>query len=108
MTASSKIASSDRPAAFAAATSSSVTFQALRATLALLRKVTREHAELTPEDMRAVLDKGVTRAQLEDALHVAFCFNTITRLADTFAFHIPPQAGFETSAKMLLKRGYKL
>lgn len=78
----------------------------LRATLKFLRKVTREHAAATVDDVRALYALGISRAQVEDALNVGFCFNTITRLADTFRFDIPPEAGFQASAKMLLKRGY--
>ena len=54
------------------------------------------------------LARGVTRAQIEDALCVCFAFNVITRLADTFKFHVGPQSAFDHSAKMLLSRGYKL
>jgi len=32
----------------------------------------------------------------------------ITRLADTFEFHVGSTASFDSSAKMLLKRGYKM
>ena len=80
----------------------------LRATLGLLKKVSREHEAVTAEDIKPLLALGVTRSQIEDALDVAFAFNVITRLADTFAFAIPSQASFESSAKMLLSRGYKL
>jgi alkylhydroperoxidase family enzyme len=83
----------------------------VRATLGLLKKVTestRTGVAVTADDMRAVLATGVTRDQIEDALHVAFCFNVITRLADTFAFWIGPPSAFATSAKMLLTRGYNL
>lgn len=80
----------------------------LRATLALLRQVTRGHAEVTAADLRVVLAAGVTRGQIEDALEVCFAFNVITRLADAFEFHCGPQAAFDSSAKMLLSRGYKL
>jgi alkylhydroperoxidase family enzyme len=80
----------------------------LRATLAMLAKVTRDHSSVTADDMRAVLAVGVTRAQIEDALMVGWCFNVITRLADTFEFHVGPQAAFDQSAKMLLSRGYKI
>lgn len=76
--------------------------------MGLLRQVTRAYASVTVADVKAVRALGVTRAQIEDALAVAFAFNTITRLADTFAFPIPEQAGFDMSAKMLLKRGYNL
>jgi hypothetical protein len=83
----------------------------LRATLTLLRKVTevtRTGVAVTPDDMRAVLATGATRAQIRDALDVAFCFNVITRLADTFHFFVGPPAAFASSAKMLLTRGYLL
>lgn len=80
----------------------------LRATLQMLRKVTRDHASVTADDMRALLAIGVTRSQIEDALMVGWCFNVITRLADTFEFHVGSQAAFDQSAKMLLSRGYKI
>lgn len=57
--------------------------------------------------MRAARAAGVTKVQLREAAAVAFCFNVIDRLADTFEFHVPSAASFEASAKMLLKRGYK-
>jgi alkylhydroperoxidase family enzyme len=79
----------------------------LRATLGLLRKVTRDHAGITAADIRPLLALGVTRAQIEDALNVCFAFNVITRLADTFEFHVGPKSAFESGAKMLLTRGYK-
>jgi alkylhydroperoxidase family enzyme len=80
----------------------------VKATLRLLRKVTKEHAAVTADDMRAVLATGVDRRQIEDALYVGFCFNIIDRLADTFEFWVGPPETFEMSAKMLLKRGYEL
>jgi alkylhydroperoxidase family enzyme len=80
----------------------------LRATLGLLRKVTKDHGAVNALDVKAVLAAGVTRAQIEDALHVCFAFNVITRLADTFNFFVGPRTAFDSSAKMLLTRGYKL
>ncbi len=79
----------------------------LRATLRLLRKLTREHA-VTADDMKTAMAAGVTREQLKDALAVAFCFNVIDRLADTFEFHVPDAAAFAAGARMLLKRGYEM
>jgi alkylhydroperoxidase family enzyme len=79
----------------------------LRATLELVAKVTRDHAAVTAADIRPVLAAGVTRAQIEDALEIAFAFNVITRLADAFEFHVGPPSSFDVSAKMLLSRGYK-
>lgn len=78
----------------------------LRATLRLLRKLTKEGA-VSAADMRAVLEAGVTRSQIEDALAVCFAFNVLDRLADTFEFHVGPRAHFDAGATHLLKRGYK-
>jgi hypothetical protein len=77
----------------------------LRATLHLLRKVTRE--TVTPDDMRAVLATGATKQQVRDALAVCFAFNIISRLADAFEFEVGPPSDFEAGAKLLLSRGYK-
>jgi alkylhydroperoxidase family enzyme len=79
----------------------------LRATLGFLRKVTREHDRVGADDVAALLALGVTRSQIEDALHVAFAFNVIDRLADTFEFHVGPDAAFDAGARLLLSRGYR-
>ena len=78
----------------------------LRATLRMLRKLTREHT-VNADDMRAVLAAGVSREQIEDALAVCFAFNTTDRLADAFGFFVPGSKAFEASAKYLLARGYR-
>ena len=76
--------------------------------MGMLAKVTRDHASITADDMRTLLALGVTRAQIEDALMVGWCFNVINRLADTFEFEVGSEAAFKSSAKMLLSRGYKI
>jgi AhpD family alkylhydroperoxidase len=78
----------------------------LRATLRLLRTLTRERA-VSAEDMRRVLAAGASREQIEDALAVCFAFNVIGRLADSFGFFQPGPAAFEAGAKYLLARGYR-
>ena len=78
----------------------------LRATLRMLRKLTREHA-VTADDMRAVLAAGASHQQIEDALAVCFSFNVICRLADAFEFQVPGPDAFEAGAKYLLARGYR-
>jgi uncharacterized peroxidase-related enzyme len=78
----------------------------LRATLRMLRKLTREHA-VNADDMRAVLAAGVSREQIEDALAVCFAFNTTDRLADAFGFDVLSPKAFEAGAKFLLRRGYR-
>ena len=72
----------------------------------MLRKLTRDH-EVDANDMRALLNAGVSREQIEDALAVAFSFNTIDRLADAFGFFVPGPKAFEGGAKYLLARGYR-
>jgi hypothetical protein len=63
-------------------------------------------AAVTAADLAPLQALGVSRQAVEDALAVAFCFNLITRLADSFGWHIPEQAGFDASATSLLDRGY--
>jgi uncharacterized peroxidase-related enzyme len=77
----------------------------LRATLAMLGKLTSE-GTLSADDIRAVLAAGVSPQQIEDALAVGFAFNTTDRLANAFAFELLDREGFEAGAKYLLKRGY--
>ena len=81
--------------------------EGLRSTLRLLALVTRSHETITAEHIRPLLALGVSRAQIEDALHVGFAFNVITRLADTFEFEVGPRASFEAGARALLSRGYR-
>jgi AhpD family alkylhydroperoxidase len=80
--------------------------QPLRATLLMLRKLTREHV-VSADDMRVVLAAGASRQQIEDALAVCFSFNVIGRLADAFGFFVPGPKAFEAGAKYLLARGYR-
>lgn len=80
----------------------------LRATLAFLKKVTKDHGAVTAADIAPLRALGVTRSQIEDALAVSWAFNVITRLADTFQFEVGSRASFDAGAKSLLGRGYKL
>src|SRR5262245_19456361 len=79
----------------------------LRATLAFLRKVTREPDKVTADDVSALLALGVTPSQVEVALGVGFAFNVMDRLADTFEFDVGTDAQFEAGARHLLTRGYR-
>ncbi len=63
---------------------------------------------MTAADVAPLLALGITREQVEDALAVGFCFNVITRLADTFAFEVGTQSSFDAGARSLLTRGYRL
>jgi uncharacterized peroxidase-related enzyme len=78
----------------------------LRATVRLLRKLTREHS-VDADDMRAVLATGVSREQIEDALAVGFVFNTVDRLSRTFGWVVSGPRAFRAGARFLFARGYR-
>jgi AhpD family alkylhydroperoxidase len=78
----------------------------LRATMLMIRKLTKEHA-VDADDMRAVLAAGASAQQIEDALAICFSFNVIGRLADSFDFAVPSPDAFNAGAKYLLARGYR-
>jgi alkylhydroperoxidase family enzyme len=80
--------------------------QPLRATLRMLRKLTREHA-VDADDMRAVLAAGASREQIEDAFAVCFTFNTVDRLSRAFGWAVQGPRAFDAGAKFLLARGYR-
>jgi AhpD family alkylhydroperoxidase len=80
--------------------------EALRATLRMLGKLTRE-GTVSAGDVRDVLSAGASRQQVEDALAVCAAFNTTDRLADAFGFELLSPEAFEAGAKYLLKRGYR-
>ena len=77
----------------------------LRMTLRMLRKLALEHS-VSSEDLRLLLDAGVSREQIEDALAVYYAFSTMNRLADAFDFAIGTPEEFVAGAQYLLSRGY--
>jgi AhpD family alkylhydroperoxidase len=77
----------------------------LRATIRMLRKLTREHA-VDADDLRAVLAAGVSREQIEDALAVGFVFNTVDRMSRTFGWVVSGPRAFEAGSRFLFARGY--
>lgn len=81
----------------------------MRATLPLLEKMTKTPDAVTPEDMRAVLRAGVSKAAIEEALEVAFLFNVYDRLADAMGWDVPAldSGAYQSAAKYLLSRGYR-
>jgi alkylhydroperoxidase family enzyme len=80
----------------------------LGATLLFLRTMTLTPDALGPADARAVYAAGVSRAALDDAVHVAMMFNLINRIADGLGFDVPDDAAFADTAKALLRFGYEL
>ena len=78
------------------------------ATLGFLEKLTLRPAELTEADAEEVFAAGVSRDALIDAIHVAALFNMIVRLADSFGWHVPPDAELSARAEMRLGSSYAL
>ena len=78
----------------------------LKATLAMLGRLTRE-GTVNAGDMRRVLAAGVSPEQVRDALAVCAAFSTTNRLADAFGFEVLSPEDFEAGARYLLKRGYR-
>ena len=80
----------------------------LRAMLGYLDKMTTAPSSLTAADARALLDAGLTRAAIEEALCVGFAFNVYDRMADGLNFKLQlSEAEVQSSVKTLLGRGYK-
>jgi hypothetical protein len=71
--------------------------------------MTLDHRSLGPDDVRAVMDAGVSKAAIADALEVAYLFNIYDRLADAMGWDVPPVAGgyYQVVARRLLTRGYQ-
>jgi uncharacterized peroxidase-related enzyme len=80
----------------------------LRAMLGFLEKLTLRPAEVGPEDIAPLRAAGLSDEEIEDAIHVCANFNVINRIADSLGFDLPGRKGYESSARMLLKSGYKL
>lgn len=74
--------------------------------LGLLESLTLRPEEISAEDVRLVVDKGVTREAIRDAFYVAFLFNVYDRLADTLGWELPDPAYYPKAGQFLLKKGY--
>jgi alkylhydroperoxidase family enzyme len=80
--------------------------ESLRATIRMLRKLTRAHA-VNADDMRALLAAGVSREQIADALAVCFTFNVVDRVSRAFGWVVLNAKAFETGSKFLFVHGYR-
>ncbi len=78
----------------------------LRATLGFLKRVTLTPEEVTAKHAGAVFAAGVSHEALDDALHVAFVFNILDRLADTLGWEVVDKKALGRLAKFSLRFGY--
>lgn len=78
----------------------------LRAMLGLLEQIATAPDSLAVRYIQPVLDAGVTRDAIVDALYVAFLCNTCDRLAGALGWELPTDQYYPKAGQYLLKRGY--
>ena len=76
------------------------------AALGLLETMTLRPDELGADDVRPLLDAGVSEHGVVDALYVGFLFNTIDRIADALGFETVSDEVYGKGADRLLRHGY--
>jgi alkylhydroperoxidase family enzyme len=80
----------------------------LKAALGLVRRLTLAPEEVRADDVRAILDAGVSEDAVRDAIYVCFAFNLIDRVSDALGFELKDEEGYRRGARILLKFGYEL
>jgi alkylhydroperoxidase family enzyme len=78
----------------------------VRATLALLEKITLEADQVGAQDLERLRDLHIAEEAVENALHVCVLFNIIDRVADALGFEVPAPEVLAFGAKLSLRRGY--
>ena len=79
----------------------------MRATIALLEKITLSPSEIGPADIDASYKAGVSPAALLDATYVCVGFNVVTRIANALGFKVPSEELFLRAARLLRLFGYR-
>ncbi len=80
----------------------------VRATLALLEKLTLAPNEVGPADIAPLRAAGIRDRAIADAVHVCALFNVINRIADALGFVVLSPGRFRLGAQLVLKHGYQL
>jgi uncharacterized peroxidase-related enzyme len=80
----------------------------LAAVVPLLEKLTRDPDSVGRADVDAVRAAGVPDDAIVDALHVAFVFNSVNRMANAFGWTWNSEAHVQTVAKVIDRTGYRL
>lgn len=78
----------------------------LKVALPFLEQLTRQPDDLTYDDVRAVLNGGVSRIDLIDIMAVCVAFNITARCASILDYEMLDEAGFRKASKRLLEQGY--
>jgi len=80
----------------------------VKATFALLEAVGNDPEAPADDAVAAARAAGVSDAMIVDALAVAFIFNLVNRLADTFDYSFGDEDGRLAEARALTRLGYKV
>lgn len=80
----------------------------MKAMLRFLEKMTLEPEALTRADADRLRQAGLRDDAIRDAIGVAFAFNLIDRLADSFDFDVPTAEQFAAGAPTIMRRGYRM
>lgn len=70
-------------------------------------KLTKTPETMTPADVDAVRDAGVTEAALAEVVYIVFIFNLINRVADALEFTHRSEHDMVRGASVLRRRGYR-
>ena len=79
----------------------------MRATFALLEKITLSPSDITPEDLDATYRAGVSPSALIDATYICVGFNIVTRIANALGFKVPSEELLLRAARLLRLFGYR-
>lgn len=80
----------------------------MKALLSFLKKLTLTPNEVNSADISELMEMGLSKQAIEDAIQVCVLFNIIDRIADTMEFHVPSDETFAKMAGPMLKMGYRL
>lgn len=80
---------------------------AYRELLRMARTLTLEPDQFGPSDVQRALDAGATPEAVTEVMHVVAQFNTIDRVADALGFEPLDEEHNRTTARFLLKNGYR-
>ena len=84
----------------------SISSKKLHATIVFLEKLTSYPENIGITDVQTVLEKGVTKEELEDAIAVSSIFCITDRCANAFNFAILTKNDLGKAAKRMLVQGY--
>jgi hypothetical protein len=78
------------------------------AAVGLVRKLTLAPEEVGADDLRTILNAGVSEDAVKDVVYVCCVFNLIDRVSDALGFDLMDEKGYRLRAQVLLGVGYKL